>query len=424
MKAIKTWVAVCLIGLCAAIAAVSSAATPPTPVTVAWAQFRHSNDNNAVIAGATAVSWKVITGGSGPISSSPTVSGNTLYIGNNKGYITAIDIPSGRIMWERHVSNPVMSAPLLYGNTVIVGEGNEDSPQSGQLYVGSGINALIALDQRSGANVWQQSLAGSAMPTAAIVDGTLVHHNGAGWFTALDPATGQQKYAVNLHSEASMTAELPIGSAVATVGVQDNAAFLINVADGKILWRTAFPSQASGLGDCPQVSDGTLILGDYLMPASGDYVPVLGPAVQHAYALDAKSGQKLWDVALEKGTVPIRNEAAVPLLSSGTLYFGSAISPVMHALDARTGRVLWTHKAKGPVKGGVVTTGGQIFFGDLAGYLWALDARSGKVIGSKKMGSGFNVGSPILVGRTLIQGSRVGTVYAVPIDDIRNAHDG
>jgi hypothetical protein len=40
------------------------------------------------------------------------------------------------------------------------------------------------------------------------------------------------------------------------------------------------------------------------------------------------------------------------------------------------------------------------------------------------MRSGFNVGSPIIVGQTLIIGSRTGSVYAIPLQDIDNSHDG
>jgi outer membrane protein assembly factor BamB len=64
-----------------------------------------------------------------------------------------------------------------------------------------------------------------------------------------------------------------------------------------------------------------------------------------------------------------------------------------------------------------------LYFGDLQGYLWALDEATGKVLGSKKMGTPFNVGSPIVVGRTLVIGSTTGRVTALPLDDIRSAHD-
>ncbi len=53
----------------------------------------------------------------------------------------------------------------------------------------------------------------------------------------------------------------------------------------------------------------------------------------------------------------------------------------------------------------------------------AVDTKTGRAIGDKKMPSGFNVGSPIAVGQTLIVGSRTGSIYAVPLSEIRMHHD-
>jgi polyvinyl alcohol dehydrogenase (cytochrome) len=161
-----------------------------------------------------------------------------------------------------------------------------------------------------------------------------------------------------------------------------------------------------------------------MMPVPpAQYTQVDTPAIQHAYALDVRTGKSLWDVALETGKLPWRNEAAIPLLLGGTVYFGSAIVPMMHALDAKSGHVLWATKVRAPVKGGVVSTNGHLYFGDLKGYLWSLDAKTGKIVGTKKMRSGFNVGSPIIVGKTLVIGSRTGSLYAVPLADIDKGND-
>ncbi|MGB6519892.1 MAG: PQQ-binding-like beta-propeller repeat protein, partial [Candidatus Cybelea sp.] len=78
---------------------------------------------------------------------------------------------------------------------------------------------------------------------------------------------------------------------------------------------------------------------------------------------------------------------------------------------------------RGAVKGGIVEVGGIVYFGDLGGYLWALDAKTGRVIGVKNMHTPFNVGSPIVVGRTLIIGSDSGSVIAVPLATIRSSQD-
>ncbi|MBV8197000.1 MAG: PQQ-binding-like beta-propeller repeat protein [Candidatus Eremiobacteraeota bacterium] len=394
--------------------------------TVSWTQFRLGPQNNVVLPGALAASWRTETGGQ--ISASPTVGDGVVYLGNNGGWLYALDLGSGQTIWKAHVVNPLMSAPLLYNDVVIVGEGDPTSRTSSPsepVMVGQGPSAILAYDRGSGEMRWQTPVAGSAMPTPAIIDGVLVDHDGAGWINALDPSTGSKRYARSIGSMASMSAILPVGNGdFVTAGVGTNDVWRLRAADGTIVWRSSFSRGASGIGDCPQVSDGRRVFCDYVSPGFPDTSTVIGHStVERVYALDLSSGAPVWDVALEAGELPIRNEAAIPMLAGGLLYLGSSVAPWMHAIDATTGMLAWEQKTRGAVKGGIVAVDGTIYFGDLGGYLWALDAKTGRVIGDKQMHTAFNVGSPIVVGQTLIIGSDSGAVIAIPLEQIRKAHD-
>ena len=395
-------------------------------VAPALTQFRMGPQNNAVVGGRLEAAWRIETGGQ--ISASPTIMDGTLYVGNNDGSLYAIDVTSGQVLWKAHVPNPLMSDPLVYDDVVIVGEGDPTSRTSSPsepVMVGQGPSALIAFDRSSGEMRWQTPLSGSAMPTPAIIDGILVNHDGAGYINGLDPATGKKRYARWLGSMASMTAVLPVGRGdFVTSGVGSNAVWRLHADGGGVVWRSAFSKGASGIGDCPPVSDGDRIYCDYVSPVWPDTSTVIGNlTAQRVYALRVDDGAPLWDVALESGSLPIRNEAAIPLLSGGLLYLGSAIAPWMHALDTTSGTLVWEMRTRGAVKGGIVEVGGIVYFGDLGGYLWALDAKTGRVIGVKNMHTPFNVGSPIVVGRTLIIGSDSGSVIAVPLAAIRSSQD-
>jgi outer membrane protein assembly factor BamB len=389
-----------------------------------WTEFRLNAENNPVIAFDGAPSWSVET--HGPFSSSPAIVNGVVYLGNNRGGLFAIDVRTGQVKWSYYVKNPLMSNPLVYDGLVIVGEGNANSttyvPRR-QVQVGSGPNALFAVDAATGKLVWRVPLAGTGMPTPVIADGLLLHHNGSGGIIAVDPHTGRVVYRKTVKSIASMVGLLPLSNGlVVTTGIFPNRVFAINPSDGSTVWEYRLSDNDSGVGDCPPVTDGTRVFGDYIAPPKPELEAGWNaPGVERVYALDAKTGQLLWNVPLDGGTVPARNEAAIPLVARGKLYVGSSIRPYVHAIDTRTGEVLWTTKVDGPVLGGIVERDNTIYFGDLSGNLWAVNATTGEVLGKLKTATPFNVGSPVIVGDSLIIGSKMGTISAVPLDEILNS---
>lgn len=392
-----------------------------------WTMFRGVPSGNALLPGDLRVQWSVET--QGAISSSPSVAVDTLYTGNNSGWLTAIAVRNGHVRWRYKANDALMSAPLVIGNLVVVGEGNENSttyvPRK-KFHVGNGENALIAVGVQDGRQRWKTPLRGSGMPSPALVDGILVHHDGAGDVVGLDPATGRVRYARHLGGVASMVGALPVGGgAFVTDGLFPSGVWKLRASDGSTIWSDGLPAKMSGVGDCPPASDGRRIFCDYIGPAkSVDLAGVGVRGQERVYAIDAATGSWLWDVGLETGVVPPRNESAIPLYDDGMAFVGSALAPYIHALDAASGKVRWRTKVHGPVKGGIVAADGVIYFGDLSGYLWALKETTGRVLASKKMDLSFAVGSPIIVGRTLVIGSTSGRVIALPLNDIRSAHDG
>ncbi len=410
------------VGAAAVLAGPAFATAGSTPVNDVT-EFRLNAANNAVVAGDVRANWTFETGG--PISASPTVVGGVLYLGNNAGRLVALDVRTGKLLWSQQAKNDLMSEPLVFGNHLIVGEGNEETDvRSGVVHVGTGENAILSFDRTTGKPLWSVPLTGTAMPTPALVGGLLVDHNGSGDVVGIDPATGTVKYDRFTGTIPSMAGLMPVGRFAVIGGGQTKTTLVaLNVKDGSTIWQREFP-KASGLGDCPPAGDGQLVFCDYvaLIPPE-DYVQAGKMNTLHAYALDAMTGLPVWDTTLEAGILPKRNQSAIPLYDNGAVFLGSAFAPYMHALDAQTGKLLWRTKVRGPVKNGPVAVQGVVYFGDLGGNLWALDEKSGKVIGVKHYKTKFNVGSAIVVGKTLIIGSQTGRIVAVPLDAVKSAHD-
>ena len=394
-----------------------------------WSAFRLNAELNPVVASKSGELFRWTFKTKDGISSSPTISGQTLFVAGNDRRLYAFNLRSGRQIWTFVARNQLMTAPLVKNGVVVVGEGDGtaleyDPPHYALL--GKGPSGIVGINSSTGRALWRWTVPGSAMPTGAIVDGVYLEHDAAGMLFAFRVRDGRFRWRTYLRSTAAMAAANNFrGSTVVTSGDYPNSVLAFDGTNGRVLWRTRFSDQAAAFADCPQASDGHSIYGMYLARPDDSPFPFTGfttPGIEHAYELDGQSGKVLWDVPLVRGILPINNHAAIPVINGSSMYLGSAIAPKIFAIDKDNGRLRWSLNVRGAVKGGMVATNGRLYFGDLGGYLWAVDAATGAVVGKKKMRDTFNVGSPIVVGRTLIIGSTHGFVFALPLADIEKAN--
>ena len=68
-----------------------------------------------------------------------------------------------------------------------------------------------------------------------------------------------------------------------------------------------------------------------------------------------------------------------PLVARGNVYVGDWRGRV-YALDARTGKVRWTYRTKGRVKGALALAGDRLFVGSYDHHVYALSASTGKLL--------------------------------------------
>src|ERR1700749_3445486 len=108
--------------------------------------------------------------------------------------------------------------------------------------------------------------------------------------------------------------------------------------------------------------------------------------------IDASNRRKL-GVKWEYRTYSVRGLEATPIVADGVMYITKSWS-IVTALDAKTGKELWTYDPKVPggteryaccdvVNRGVAIWKGAVFVGTLDGRLIKLDAKTGKVLWSK-----------------------------------------
>ena len=135
------------------------------------------------------------------------------------------------------------------------------------------------------------------------------------------------------------------------------------------------------------------------------------------YALDKKSGDKLWQFP---GQLPSDCKTIDALVGSPTVYDGvvyvGSFGGELYAVDAATGQLKWTFKAGGGLWDGPAMVDGTLYFGDQAGNVYALDAATGqtskwtaKVDGAVKM-------TPLVVNGIVYVGTDRNLMYAFKAD--------
>ena len=138
-----------------------------------------------------------------------------------------------------------------------------------------------------------------------------------------------------------------------------------HLAQGPI-WKTRI---AIG-GDCPGCGDGSISTaafdGTRLYVGGGRGQIGSVPFSGSVSALNPATGIPIWTFSRLSGPV------LAPISFANGVVFATGGSSCV-ALDAATGKLLWTFKTHPPIFGGVAISDGRIFFGDAGGNLFAFE---------------------------------------------------
>jgi polyvinyl alcohol dehydrogenase (cytochrome) len=332
------------------------------------------------------------------ITASPVVSGTTVYVGVSsneealavnpaypcctfRGSVVALDTVTGEIRWKTFtvpdnggLSNGY-SGNAVWGpaaidirrGTLFAGTGNNytvpDSVEACQQHaIDSGdqhahctatndyFDALVALDLRTGAIKWAHTLFGYDAWTVACL---------AAPVGVNCPSPSGPDY--DFGSGPNLLDDL-VG-----IGQKSGIYWALNPDTGKIIWSTIVgPGGTTGGIQWGTATDGRRI---YVAISNSSHTAYTlangGPTITWGSwaALDARSGKIVWQVAdptpgaIDPGSVSVANDV---------MYAGS-YSGGMHALHARTGRILWSFASGGSVLDGPSIVNGTLFWG--SGYV-------------------------------------------------------
>lgn len=397
----------------------ASANAPIQAQHASWATYQHSPDRNAVFTEyAIARDWSYESKSN--INSGLALVGNTLLFTTFSRKLVALDVRSGHELWHAPVANVAMSTPIVAGNAVYVGTGKNgllkrNLVQKVQFYGKDvwGIPAgddVAAFDFRSGTLRWKYHTAGEDMPSAVYDRGRLIFANGDWHAYALRADTGQELWSTDIGGASTMANAVMAGNAVvvAVCGNKETSTVALDPSTGKILWTSSY-------GHCdasPAYADGKVFVNDVL-PGDSRLQKITVVA-----ALDAKTGRPVWTyrgTAQGLWSIVASDEVAVAgTYAAGTYYQPAPLEDQLLAFDANSGKLRWRFHTSGPAKMSPVISNGRVYIGDTVGIFYTLNARNGTLLEIREFKQPFSVSPPIIAGKKIIVVNGT-SVNAIPL---------
>ena len=214
--------------------------------------------------------------------------------------------------------------------------------------------SLVAVDKKTGTLAWQDNSAGDRIlhgqwssPAVGKVGDTVqvALGEGDGWVRGFDALTGRKLWEFDLNPKDAV-----------------------------------WPKTRNEVISTPVFHEGVVYI------ASGQD-PEHGEGVGHLYAIDATKRGDITDTGRLWHFDKIRRSMSTAAVYDG-LVFAADFSGFLHALDARTGKPLWTHDMFAAVWGSPIVIDGKVYLGDEDGDVAVLAAaRTLKVIAENTMGS-------------------------------------
>ena len=318
------------------------------------------------------VQWTYQAGES--VESSAAIVNGTVFVGSQPGVLIALDLVSGKPKWEYKVSEAGLaeSSPAVARDLVLVGD------------LGGVLHAVGAADGKAR---WTFKT-GAEIKSSPVVVGDRVLIGSVRRAPLLPGPRGKAR--LEGRDQGAGARDAGGRNGVAYVAGCDEILRAIRVADGRELFT---------------MSSGSYTAASPAIVGSRAYY---GTFENEVLAVDLDARKFVWRYRHAERNFPFYASAAV---ADGRVFVGGR-DKMVHALDAATGKSIWTFTTRARVDSSPAVAGGIVWVGSNDGRLYALDAASGKSVWEFDAGGPLSA-SPAIAGGRLVIGSQDGTVFCL-----------
>ncbi len=264
--------------------------------------------------------------------SSPTVTADAVYLGDEEGVFHAIDRTTGKGRWKFETSGEIYSSAAVLDGKVIFGSYD---------------NSLYGLNEKDGTRAWKFETQGYVHCAPAIADGIAFIAGCDEHLRGINIKTGEQK--IELPLETYLIASPAIVGNFLYVGTYGSEVVAVDWKKKEIAWR-----YASGNGEFPFHSSAAVT----------DKLVVVGGRDKLVHAIDRSTGKKAWTFATRA-----RVDSS-PVVVGDRVFIGSNDGN-LYELGLADGKEHWKHNAGKPISAAPAVGEGVLVIGS--------ESRDGKV---------------------------------------------
>ncbi|HWQ19664.1 MAG TPA: PQQ-binding-like beta-propeller repeat protein [Methanotrichaceae archaeon] len=417
-----------------------------------YSNSRATNDSSisSANAGSLGVAWSFKIPGIGTYgggTSNPIIQGETVYFQDLRGNVFALDLNTGKTLWEREfnssavegpngpavgwgkvfiakdilnmtalnssdgseiwtvrlsnrTTNGIDIQPAIYGGMIYI----STVPGTGDIfYAPGGIGILYAMDQATGETRWNFS----TVDSPNLWGHPEVNSGGGAWYTpAIDTNTGLTFWGIGNPAPWPGTLEWPNGTSRPGPNLYTNSIMAIDHASGSLEWyNQIYPHDLFDLDF--QVAP---ILASANISGKQQDIVLGAGKMGRVYAFNRSTGSILW------ATVVGRHENdQLGLLPNGTTteVYPSSLGGVETPMAYADGKVYVAYNDLASYYTPTGRAGSNISQGK--GGLTAINADTGQIIWTRKFNS-LNVGAATVINDLVFTASYDGNVYAFKKD--------
>jgi len=200
----------------------------------------------------------------GDIEGEPLVHQNTIYIGNTRGHIYALQIESGQVLWENELHIP------LYSSLVI---------NHGRLIATADDGRLFCLSLKKGELLWQRKLPGPIHATPVMGEHAVWIGTTQARFFSISTLDGSIQW--QFKSEGAVFEKASFVDGSLYFGTTQGFIYCLNAINGEVIWHTQLEG---AVGTSPFI---------------GNHHLVLGTLNKQIVILNRHRGEEIWRFSLE-----------------------------------------------------------------------------------------------------------------------------